>query len=81
MNCPNFIEDRDGEMTIPCGEDDGRQCDACTAEESAYWSRYFGQDHGTKEEKRARLMAMDPRNERTKREADFRSDAEIEAAS
>lgn len=33
--------------------------------EMDYWAHYFGQDHGTKEEKHRRLMAMDPRKNPT----------------
>ena len=36
--------------------------------EHKYWAHHFGQDHGTREERRTRLAAMDPRNERAKAE-------------
>jgi hypothetical protein len=57
MTCTNPInEDPD----IECG-DEGRLCAECWGRESARWARHFGQDYGTREEKRARLEAMHPR--------------------
>lgn len=57
-----------------CETDDSDDCDhgcdccdtpnehqAWLKKEHAYWRHYFGQDYGTKEEKRSRLQAMDPR--------------------
>lgn len=51
--------------------DDCSSCECCCdspiahqrmmRKEGAYWSAYFGQNHGTREERRARLEAMDPR--------------------
>lgn len=40
-------------------------------EAMAYWGRYFGQDHGTKEERRRRLEAMDPRPPSAERMAEW----------
>lgn len=45
------------DKTCECDE---TMCDPCSEKEQAYWSRYFGQDYGTKEEKKARLNAMRP---------------------
>lgn len=72
--CTGLIEDRDGELTIPCG-DEGRLCDDCWDNECDEWARYFGQDSGTKAQKAVRLAAMKPD---MPREADRRSDAEME---
>ncbi len=55
MNCPNTIRDTERE----CG-DEGEMCAECFDKERRYWSRHFGQDHGTRGEKRARLAAMCP---------------------
>lgn len=75
--CAGLVENRDGEPTWGCGENDGQLCADCLEKECAYWSRHFGQNYGTKEEKAARLAAMRPD---MPRESDFRSDAEIEEA-
>jgi len=55
MTCTNQLELR----AAPCG-DEGQLCESCFRAEDAYWSRYFGQDHGTRAERRARLQAMKP---------------------
>lgn len=49
---PGCVNDVDGHHEDAC---------PCAAAELAYWERYFGQDRGTKAERRARLVAMDPR--------------------
>ena len=43
-------------------ECDERHAEDCPAEaaEMAYWARYFGQDRGTREERRACLERMRP---------------------
>jgi hypothetical protein len=58
--CPNPINEENPD--IECG-DEGRMCESCFQKEAAYWARHFGQDYGTREEKRARLEAIDPRPE------------------
>lgn len=73
-DCPGRVELASG-ATVACG-DEGRLCDACSDAEAKKWARYFGQGHGTPAQKVARLAAMKPE---MKREADYRSDAEIEA--
>jgi len=55
MTCTNQLELRDA----PCG-DEGQLCESCFRAEAARWAQYFGQDYGTREEKRARLQAMKP---------------------
>jgi hypothetical protein len=42
--------------------DEGRHDFECpiSQREERYWARHFGQDYGTREEKRARLEAMRP---------------------
>ncbi len=41
-------------------ECDETLCDVCSAKEQAYWSNYFGQNRGTKAERKATLNAMRP---------------------
>jgi hypothetical protein len=40
--------------------DTEQEHEAWHAKELAYWAKYYGQDHGTREEKRQRLAAMAP---------------------
>jgi hypothetical protein len=42
-------------------------------EESAYWSAYFGQNSGTKEQQRATLERMDPRPVSAEQMDEYRS--------
>src|SRR5579864_5580830 len=52
------------ERDFPCEcHDTDREHDAEQEAQATYYARYFGQDHGTKEERRRRLEAMDPRKE------------------
>lgn len=64
--CTNRLDADDAESP-ECG-DEGRMCEPCFQKEANYWRKYFGQDYGTREEKRERLRAMDPRNDRAKAE-------------
>jgi hypothetical protein len=40
MSCPNPVLDEDGERVCECG-DEGRSCEQCAAEASAYWYAAF----------------------------------------
>jgi hypothetical protein len=56
-----------------CTCEEGEYCPPCFAVEAAYWGRYFGQDRGTPEQRRATLEAMDPRPASAEQMAEWRA--------